>query len=252
MDTQNDLNTAHAHEEKHFRVATMNYGLWNDGITKYVEDQKAETVLAAWKKMLSDHDADILSGQEWLPYFDRSNKIPVEECLFSDLYPYQYATTSGHGKHLASKTVCTDYTVCNFSTGTKRQYTKAYTMIHGNRVCLFNAHCSLETDFTINRKQEFEELIRIMNSEERVILFGDFNAYSVEEFDLFQKAGYSLSSGGKLGAFDTWTNFDKPSSWKNKAIDNIIVSSDIRILNVFVDRRDLSDHSMLVADLAFE
>ena len=28
-------------EEKRIRVATMNYGLWNDGITKYVEDEKA-------------------------------------------------------------------------------------------------------------------------------------------------------------------------------------------------------------------
>ncbi|MBQ1216343.1 MAG: hypothetical protein IIX85_00110, partial [Clostridia bacterium] len=38
-------------------------------------------------------------------------------------------------------------------------------------------------------------------------------------------------------------------SWGNKAIDNIIVSPNIEILSVVCDRRDLSDHNMLVAEL---
>ena len=233
----------------HIKVATMNYGLWNDGVTKYVADNDAEQVLTAWRTMLVENNADILAGQEWLRYFDRSNTIEVENALFCALYPYQYATTSGHGKNLASKTLCTDYTVHTFSNGTKRQYTKAYTVIAGKRVCLLNAHCSLEPDFQINRKSEFEELIRVMDCEDYAILFGDFNAYSVSEFDLFTQAGYTPANGGAFGAFDTWTNFDKPSSWKNKAIDNIIVSANIQILCVSVDRRDLSDHSMLTAEL---
>jgi len=124
--------------------------------------------------------------------------------------------------------------------------------VRGTRVCVLNAHCSLEPDFTVHRQTEFEELLRVMNEEEHVILMGDFNAYSVSEFEFFQKAGYRIANGGEFGTFDTWTNFDKPSSWKNRAIDNIIVSRDIRILNVSVDRRDLSDHSMLIADLVLE
>ena len=91
-----------------------------------------------------------------------------------------------------------------------------------------------------------------MAGETHVILFGDFNVTSVAEFEVFQRAGYRIANGGEFGIFDTWTNFDKPSSWENRAIDNIIVSEDIRILNVAVDRRDLSDHSMLVADLVLE
>ena len=231
------------------KVATMNYGLWNDGVTKYAADDEAETILAAWKQMLSDNNADILAGQEWLYHFDRSNTMKTETCLFSPLYPYQFTTTSGHGKNLVSKTACTDYTVHDFSNGSRRQYTKAYTVINGKKVCLLNAHCSLETDFGIRRKSEFEELIHVMNGEEYAILFGDFNAYSVSEFDLFTQAGYASANGGAFGTFDTWTNFDKPSSWKNKAIDNIIVSPKIQILRVNVDRRDLSDHSMLTAEL---
>jgi endonuclease/exonuclease/phosphatase family metal-dependent hydrolase len=230
-------------------VATMNYGLWNDGVTKYVEDSKVEQVLAAWKRMLDAHDADILAGQEWLYYFDRSNRLVADQCLFSYKYPYRYTTSTGHGKSLVSKTECTDYEVRDFSNGTGRQYTCAYTVMDGKRVCLLNAHCSLEKNFQIHRKTEFEELVRVMNGEECAILFGDFNAYSVEEFELFTKAGYTIANGGVFGAFDTWTNFDKPSSWTNRAIDNIIVSAGIQIQSVTVDRRDLSDHSMLIAQL---
>ena len=239
-------------QEKRIRVATMNYGLWNDGVTKYVEDEKAAAVLERWKQMLADHSADMIAGQEYLPFFDRGNQMPADECLFSFLYPYQYSTTTGHGKNLVSGTACTDFAVRSFSTDKNRQYTKAHTVIHGTRLCVLNAHCSLEPDFTVHRKTEFEELLRVMSEEEHVILMGDFNAYSVSEFEHFQKAGYRLANGGEFGTFDTWTNFDKPSSWKNRAIDNIIVSRDIRILNVSVDRRDLSDHSMLVAELVLE
>ena len=242
MDTQRT-------NDHRIRVATMNYGLWNDGGTKYVEDSRVEQTLTAWKQMLDTHDADILAGQEWLPFFDRGNRLIAEDCLFSYKYPYQHVTATGYGKHLASKTPCTDFTVNNFSNGTRRQYTKAYTEIGGKRICLLNAHCSLETDFEINRKAEFEELIGIMDGEEYAILFGDFNAYTVSEFDLFRQAGYAVANGGTFGTFDTWTNFDKPSYWSNKAIDNIIVSDRIQILSVTVDRRDLSDHNMLIAEL---
>lgn len=231
------------------KVATMNYGLWNDGSTKYVEDSKVDQVLDAWKKMLDDQDVDILAGQEWLRFFDRSNQLEANECLFSYKYPYQFATPTGHGKNLVSKMECTDYTVSNFSNKTNRQYLKAYTEIGGKRICLINAHCSLETDFQIQRKAEFEELIRIMDGEDYAIAFGDFNAYTVSEFDLFRQAGYAVANGGEFGSFDTWTHFDKPSSWSNMAIDNIIVSSNIQILRVSVDRRDLSDHNMLIAEL---
>ena len=235
--------------QNRIRVATMNYGLWNDGATKYVEDSKVEQRLDDWRHMLDDCDVDILSGQEWLYYFDRSNRLAVEQCLFSYKYPYQYATATGHGKNLVSKTECFDYEVHNFSNGTRRQYTKAYTVIGGKRVCLLNAHCSLEPDFHIHRMAEFEELIHIMDGEEYTILCGDFNAYTVAEFDLFRQAGYTVANGGEHGTFDTWPCFDLPSSWHNRAIDNIIVSPNIRITHVAVDRRDLSDHSILLADL---
>ncbi len=231
------------------RVATMNYGLWNDGITKYVADDQVETVLAAWKEMLDDNDLDILAGQEWLQHFDRSNTLTAEEYVFGYKYPYQYSTTTGQGKNLVSKTECTGYKSIAHTQNTNRMYTVAYTVLNGKKVCLIDAHLSIESDFSVNRKAEYEDLLKVMDQEEYVIVFGDFNAYTPSEFDVFKEAGYTVVNGGALGTFDTWTNFDKASTWTNKALDNIIVSSNITVLDAKVDRRDLSDHSMLVADL---
>ena len=235
-------------ESDYIKVATMNYGLWFDGVTKGVEDSKVDGVLAAWKKMLDDNDVDILCGQEWLKHFDRSGKVAAEDALFAYKYKYQFSTASTM-KNMVSKFPCTDFTHIAHTKNASRGYTKAYTEINGKKVCLINAHLSIEPSFDVNRKAEYEDLLREMEKEEYVIVFGDFNAYTTREFKNFTDAGYSIANGGKKGIFATWTNFGKDSSWGNTAIDNIVVSPNIEILKVSCDRRELSDHNMLVAEL---
>ncbi len=243
----NKLGATCIHSSDHIKVGTMNYGLWNDGGTKYVPDEKVDEVLAKWKDMLDDHELDIIGGQEYLEYFDRANKFTAEELVFSYKYPYQY--TFPAMKHFASKMEITDLTVVPHKKDSSRSYVKGYTMINGKKVCVINAHCSIQTDATIARKSEFAELIEVMKKEEYVIMFGDFNAYSTYEFKDFTDAGYKVANAGAFGKFRTWTHFDTPSSWGNMCIDNIVVSPNIQIVSVECDRRDLSDHNLLVAEL---
>lgn len=233
-------------ESDFIRVATMNFGLWNDGATKHVADSDVPAVFGQWKAMLSENDVDILAGQEWLEFFDRSGKVPVDEYLFSQFYKN---IGSDAPRKFYSRIGLTDVSRIPYLSVPRSSYTKAYATINGTKVCLINAHCAIEPDFEITRKKQFLELIDVMKKEEYVILFGDFNAYTVSEFDFFTEAGYTLANGGEFGEFDTWPHFDLEHSWKNEAIDNIIVSPNIKILNVEVDRRDLSDHSMLYADI---
>ena len=245
-----EFNVVCTRASDYIRVATMNYGLWNDGITKYVADEQVETVLAAWKQMLDDNDPDILAGQECLEYFDRSNTMTAAEHVFGYKYLYQQSSGAGStGKNMVSKTPLTDYKVTAHTQNTNRTYATAYTVINGKKICLINAHLSTESDVTVNRAAEYQDLLKVMEREEYVIVFGDFNAYTTAEFNVFKQAGYTVVNGDAFGTFDTWTNFDKPSTWTNKAIDNIIVSANITVLDARVDRRDLSDHSMLLADI---
>lgn len=237
-------------ESDFIRVATMNYGLWYNGATPIgVPDDEVEEALIKWKKMLDDCDADIIQGQEWQKFFDRSGTLVAEDAVFAYKYPYQYTTASGFCKHLASKFEISDYTVNPLVTSTGREYTKAYTMINGKKVCLINVHCSIETSFAANRQREFDQMVEVMNQEEYVIVFGDFNAYSPVEFKTFTNAGYTLANCGDFGLFKTWPHFGTESSWSNQAIDNIIVSPNIKILDVELGPDGLSDHTMLYADL---
>ena len=232
-------------------VASMNYGHWYNGVSQGVPNSSLESVTAKWKQMLADHDADLICGQEWIEYFDRDETVKANDHIFADRYAYQYScgTTIYNGKHVASKTALTDMTVNNFSNGAGRQYVKGYTTINDKKVCIINAHLSFDNP-GVNRTAEIQELISVMNNEDYVILAGDFNVYEVTEFQLFTDAGYTVANGGEFGEFETWPNFGNTSSaYPNKCIDNIIVSPNIAMLNVECDRRDLSDHAMLVAEL---
>ena len=236
---------------KYLKVATMNYGLWNDGITKFVEDSKVKEQSGKFRKMLGDNNIDLLCGQEWLYYYDRSNKIPAQEYLFDFKYPWQFCTEfSFTGKNIVSKFACSKVSNIEFTSGSKRTYLRTNLMYMNKSICIINAHCSTETNFDSYRKAEFEELLNIMKTNEYCIIMGDFNAFSVDEFQMFLDAGMDIANGNLFGTFESWSNFDKVHpEWKNKAIDNIIVTPNISIQNVTCDRRDLSDHSMLIAEL---
>ncbi|MBQ2271900.1 MAG: hypothetical protein II337_00405 [Clostridia bacterium] len=232
-------------ESDFITVATMNYGLWYDGGTKYVPDNKVEETLAKWKFMFDRHDPDIIGGQEWLKHFDRSNKIPVEEYLFGYKYAYQYVADM---ENFASKFPITQYEK-HYHTNSTRYYTTGYVEINGKEIFLVNVHLGIEPDFNISRKAQYEDILNLLKDKEYFIMFGDFNAYTTSEFKVFKEAGYSVANGGAFGTFNTWTHFGTESSWKNQAIDNIVVSSNIKILKVKCDRRELSDHNMLIAEL---
>ena len=228
-------------------VATQNYGLWNNGVTEYVEDSKVATVSAAWRQMLADHDADIIGGQEYMTYFDRSQTISPKEIIFGEMYDYQFVTGNKYtGKNIVSKTKLYDETVLTFSNGTGRQYVKAYTYIDGKKICILNAHLSFDT--YAHRKAEIDELISVMDKERYVIALGDFNVETPEEFQLFEAAGYRVANAGAFGNFTTWPNFGSTAAG-NRVLDNIVVNSNIEILDVTCDNRNLSDHAMLVAQL---
>ena len=127
---------------------------------------------------------------------------------------------------------------------------KGFMTVNGKEVCVVNAHTSSEVDFNTNRKTQFQELITEMNKHSYVIVTGDFNAFSKNEFDLFKTAGYKLCNGGDFGWFDTWHNCGRPDNgWTNRAIDNIIVSFNISIQNVEMVEGQPSDHAPLVAEL---
>lgn len=233
------------------KVASFNTGLWSDGLTAGVADDKVNEKAVEWRKLIGANDCDLVLAQEFTKFFDVSKTINAYDFIWKFKYKNFFRTDiPWTSSAILSKYVLKDTIEQAFSNGQSRKWIKSYVEINDIKICIINAHLSLQTDYNIARKQEHQELLSLMASEDYVILCGDFNAYSTSEFDVFKNAGYKLANGGDFGWFDTWTNFGQSqSSWSNKKIDNIIVSSNIDIQNVYVDNRNLSDHAPLITEL---
>lgn len=235
-----------------FTFATQNFGLWNDGMTQGVAADKVEARAAAWQAEMAEHDIDILVGQEWLPYLDSDKTVDANNKVFGSMYPYMYGnhTATYDGKNIISRTPLTDITYSAMVSNVGRRYAKAYTTINGKKVCIINAHLSFEEDININRKEEIVELLNIAQTEPYVIIAGDFNVFTPDEFQIFEEAGYSLANAGAFGEFNTWPNLGRnPTREVNRVLDNIIVGPGIKINSVQADDHQLSDHALLVAEL---
>ena len=224
-------------------VCTWNVGLWNNGVTPYMD----LTNLYKWYRLIGEAKADLLLTQESPIQLDESNTLSYNSFL-GLLYPYIFSPKSGDSNYTAKGVASKMHqsnTTRNFFEDGVRTYLKSYITVGGKLVCLINAH--LDFDQT-RRTAEIGELLGVMNAEERVIVCGDFNVTALSEYDGFTSAGYRLANLGIFGKFDTC-----PNAAPIKAIDNIIVSNNIIITNVRVvdgaGSDGLSDHNPLLATL---
>lgn len=228
------------HPSDSFRFATMNVGIWNMGVApRGVADDQAASKSAAWQQHLADVNADIFCGQEYYPYFNRSANVLAAEAVL-DQYSVVYEDPFLYGKVTASNIALTGYSTSSYAASSGRGYTKLYADINGTQVCIINIHTNFGTFETSTRKAEFEELLAIMQQEEFVIVCGDFNVDSPDEFQFFTSSGYRAVNCGKFGNMPTCGAL---------CIDNILVSSNIEILSAQVVDSGLSDHRLLYADL---
>jgi endonuclease/exonuclease/phosphatase family metal-dependent hydrolase len=109
------------------------------------------------------------------------------------------------------------------------------------------------------RAAQIQKLITDFANETHVIICGDFNVSSADEYNAFANAGYTMANHGYMGnvltypssGTEVWgtggtkTMYDAPAS----PLDNIIVKGfamgNIRL----IDNKELSDHCGVVCDL---
>ena len=232
------------------KVMSFNCGTWYDGVTR-VPDIEVEEITFYTRKLFGEFDCDFVLGQEFSEYFDVSNTILAIPHVMDFKYEYN---TEGSYAHVSSSLRCpviskvpisgTSLTV--FSSGaTKRHYVKTYSQINGKNVCFISTLLDKNDTYRLSQMQQ---LITVMNQEEYVVLGGDFNIKDKVEYAIFTNAGYALANGGVLGWFDTLASYTDEVV---RPIDNIIVSPNIRIENVFVDEKRPDDHRAIIAELSF-
>ena len=189
-----------------------------------------------WEEVYGSFTADLIGTQEYFPWFDLSHTMDSRETVFGPLgYEVHFG---GHGLALLSKLPAEHAEEADFGEISKRRWQKFYVDIGGLRLAVFNTHPMPKAERRAVRAEEYAFLIREFQKEPLFLAFGDFNAASPDEFEVFQNAGFRMANPGLC----TVEN--------GHPCDNIIASSDITLSNVSLHDVDLrlSDHMILACE----
>lgn len=224
----------------YFRVMTYNVsncelGKEIDAVAKDIEDSKADVILL----------------QELDYYVRRSDNQDVLKALADKLkmnyafYPAIQLNNGLYGVGILSayplSEVKSSQLEANGHEG--RVFASASIDVAGKSISLFNTHLSYEEESV--RKNQLDYAAAEIAKKDSFILGGDFNVSEFEEFSVFQKIDMV---NFPTHPFDTYIGSDEGF----RAIDNIIVSNDIRIIYREMLQTSVSDHNPLVADIEFD
>lgn len=198
-----------------------------------------------WKNVYSGFSADLIGLQEYCEWFDLNHTEKTADVVFK---PFGYevndgkmgtamrlAVASKHPLELVSET--------DFAPVSERRRQKFYVTIGGKRIAVFNCHPTPKPDGGEVRLEEYRVLIEDFRKEECFIAFGDYNARTAAEFEIFEQAGFPMANHGIPTV-----------RVSGSTCDNIVVSPNIRIVNLQVHDPafSLSDHAVLYAELEVE
>ncbi len=232
-----------------FTVATWNIGHFSLGVSSVSKLPAAEgdKWREAYRTFIDPVGARIMLVEEYSPYMDTEKTLRTPETVFGG-YQLALEGSSGGGGHVnsifANDCTLTDSGVyaynCHFQ-NTNFHYMLA--TIDGLETLVIATH--LEPDWPKNhvemRSQQISQLLEAVGDFPRVIIGGDWNVDSVDEWKPLANAGFTLANDGSMKTWIAWN--------PKEAIDSIIVKgfavSDMRVHS---DGR-LSDHCMFSCSL---
>lgn len=213
--------------------------------------------IANYNSFLSEYNPDVMCAQEaGGETFDTAGNFNMNTYVFNSKFSYN--SNPVNNNKVWSKTALTfvkNHYFVNIISGKPRVFTEHTITFEGKTLHIFNAHCEYEGDFSEVRQGQFEEIATEMRKYTYSICCGDFNNAAPEEWDLFKQYSFDMANNGGHGLFKTWDLNNIDPSWPNKALDNIIVTPRIKVLDVKVGPYDFdhfSDHAPLVAVLKFD
>ncbi len=130
----------------------------------------------------------------------------------------------------------------------KRIIMRSLVKIDGVQIAFYNTHLSYENVKMPNgqslRQAQIEYILELLESDPcpYKIVVGDFNSLSFEEFDVLRKEGYNIVNNND-NRLDTYRGDDA----EFLAIDNVVYSESLELIESGKNDSDCSDHNMLYA-----
>lgn len=246
-------------------IMQWNIGHFSNGSKPYstISDNDYKQKSEAYKELINLSNADIISTNEYSVLFSNTNchrNCSADTLIFSS-YNYKYIGNNGVSRHYSLNALFSRIPFASESTNeyeinkqsrithtsaieAKDYYYISYrTNLLGNNTLLISTHLAFDNNNPELAILQIKELIEKCESEEFVIICGDFNT-SASSFDLFAAAGYDMANHSDItGDLATF-----PASSPTKPLDNILAKG-FRISNPRVIYTDLSDHIPMLCEI---
>ena len=236
------------------KVMSYNVGMWSDGTSEGVPAEDVEQKAVEWHRFLGKYDPDFLLLEEAVEHFDEDKTVNAYSKILKFKYPYEWHDTntthpaSTKEVMLLSKYPLDNVRVHAFASGSNRAFITFDATICGRKINFVVVHLSIEASSSGERQQDMEEIAALIKTYAYGIVTGDFNAYSITEFDT-HFADFDKANHGAFGDFPTWDH--EQGGW-NKCLDNVIVGRNAVIQNVEMGSVQLSDHEPIMATLRID
>ncbi|MEG1755550.1 MAG: SH3 domain-containing protein [Clostridia bacterium] len=221
----------------------LTVGTWN------IKRGNSNLVEQGW--LIANERPDIIGIQEvYVNEKEQTNNLlslrtrEAQNCSFTPTIDYESGGQYGIGQISRFKPETTEKFELDSSGKEARALQKVVYQIDGKTVSVYNTHFSYESE-SIRRKQ-FSAIFQIMKKDKNPykILTGDFNAKEAEFYE-FRKGAYKVVNTSETKFYDySYKRIDV------NQIDNIIVSSNIYVLNGRAIPTEFSDHYPLFAFLS--
>jgi len=231
------------------KITTFNVGKFTDGVRNGLAPEELPGRIDGWKRFLDDTDPDILVCLEASVYIDAAGTLPAYETLFKEKYPFYARPDSGSSLTksilVCSKTPVSELCVRSFSSGSGRPFVSFVAVCGETSLRIAAVHLSIEAYSSGVRQADLAELSSMLRNSEFDVVLGDFNTFSVDEFDVF-RPHCGMANHGIAGDFETWPH--TAGGW-SRCIDNIIAGEAVSIEKVTLGQEVLSDHMPLTAEI---
>ena len=233
------------------KVAQWNVGNWalgRNGHTTIPESEFSEKK-TLYRGLINKVAADVFAVSEYDPNFTMSAIHNSRDVVFGQYEYFQYYANRPTDGYICNAIAINGLKVKSHGsvvfTGSNREYEYSVIGYYGKDILLISAHLDWSrlnpepstypvVDNNALRAAEIQQLITFASTYDYVIICGDFNVYSVDEYNAFSSAGYIMANHGFVG--DLQTAFELYDSVSTKCLDNIIVRGfDITNIELFGD-----------------
>lgn len=234
------------------RVGTYNVGHFNQGRLGGFQGsgKMATAALHNWRSWIGQQGLDILGVNEWNTFFGKDSLKNAQETLLKPYYNHIYFGKRNTWIYngIATNFSLKDITQVNLD-GDYYAITGEF-KVNGKAIHIISVHVPWQKQW---HDDSLKKLIDLLKGYEYFICLGDMNA-SDENQLLFTAAGFNIANGGNMGWFPTAGGTSSATGFQGKEnvnIDNIVTSSNIKIMNVRAPKTGLNDldHLPVLADV---